>query len=246
MSDSKNTPPSDEWIKSLYHSGSDMPGDKVPEPVDAAILKHANLAHKTGSKKFPLYAWIYGTAASAIFGILLVMQIPAIHEPSQFGEEVKPSKPAISNVPQEAGKRAVFPASAISASAEMEKRLPERSVEKMLVSNEDRIAEPASAMDANSDYSDCAAHLAYFTNKDQQQTLMVCQSSTQLKFKFEENTDPTCKTPYYYVISSPAKVSLAEDDEPNGLQRIIIKHAGDSFSLSCDSGHWKLTRLEQP
>lgn len=76
MSDSNNRPPDDEWIKSLYSSGKDNE-DLIPESLDAEILAKARQPQQiAGANRFQSYPWMYGTAASALLGVLLILQIP--------------------------------------------------------------------------------------------------------------------------------------------------------------------------
>ena len=76
MSDSKNQPPNDEWIKSLYRSAKENE-DVIPESIDASILAKAREPRQTRTiNRFQSNLWRYGTAATAVLGIMLILQIP--------------------------------------------------------------------------------------------------------------------------------------------------------------------------
>ena len=240
MSDSKNTPPSDEWIKSLYASDSEGLEEGIPQSVDAAILAQAQLAQGTGPGKLPRYAWIYGTAASAIFGFLLLMQIPTIENQSPISREPGSSQPTMSKQRQEedqlAGAPAIPQAKEISV-------LAGRTAMKM---RDNTLVSEALSDAAGSDFTDCTKHVAYFTNRLEQQTLVACQSSSHLRFEFEQKSESTCNEPYYFDLESSTAVPPGRVDTLDGIQKIIIKHGANTFTLQCDTGQWKLLLMEQP
>ncbi|MBV1905998.1 MAG: hypothetical protein KUG75_07965 [Pseudomonadales bacterium] len=116
MSDFKGKPTSDDWIRSLYHSGKNTteindPENSTSETVDQTILAYANQEAKkirSRQNKFIINPWtypklIFATAASALFGILIIMQLPnnellPATSPDMLTEQVK-SKETIAAIP---------------------------------------------------------------------------------------------------------------------------------------------------
>jgi len=249
MSDFHNKPPNDEWIRSLYRSRKDS-NDEIPESIsasiDASILEEARLEKVRLSQqkdhqanRWQSYRWIYGTAASAVLGILLILQIPeseVVRLPTSELAIPHAAAPAVEDILVSAQK------ATIKIDDDFETILP---ASKRLFSTQ--FANKNTLAKATLDNrSRCIRLKAHFTDTVEEQVILRCQTDTQLSFQFEKESDSACKKIFRFTLKSTATALPGKRDLNSGLQEIQIDHAGKLYSLRCLARRWELALKEQP